>query len=67
MASGVRPIRSKIDGQLLLYKFTLPKDYKGEKPLDYLDYVVFQASQDGKGPCRVIAKGIFDAHWRPAN
>jgi hypothetical protein len=27
MSSGVRPFRSKIDGQLLLYKFSLPKDY----------------------------------------
>lgn len=27
MISGVRPVRSKIDGQLLLYKFRLPKDY----------------------------------------
>src|SRR6185503_20784859 len=27
MTSGVRPVRSKIDGQLLLYKFRLPQDY----------------------------------------
>ena len=27
MTSGERPFRSRIDGQLLLYKFKLPKDY----------------------------------------
>jgi hypothetical protein len=31
MTSGVRPVRSKIDGQLLLYKFRLPKDYDPAK------------------------------------
>jgi hypothetical protein len=31
MTSGVRPVRSKIDGQLLLYKFRLPKDYDPKK------------------------------------
>jgi pimeloyl-ACP methyl ester carboxylesterase len=31
MMSGVRPVRSGIDGQLLLYKFTLPKDYDPAK------------------------------------
>jgi hypothetical protein len=31
MNSGVRPFRSKIDGQLLLYKFSLPKNYDAKK------------------------------------
>ena len=31
MVNGVRPIRSKIDGQLLLYHFTLPADYDPAK------------------------------------
>src|ERR1043165_2905279 len=31
MTSGVRPVRSRIDGQLLLYKVSLPKDYDPRK------------------------------------
>lgn len=31
MVSGVRPFRSRIDGQILLYKFSLPKDYDSTK------------------------------------
>jgi len=31
MTNGVRPFRSKIDGQVLLYKFSLPKDYDAAK------------------------------------
>jgi len=36
MTSGIRPLRSKIDGQILFYVFKLPKDYDPKKkyPVD---------------------------------
>jgi pimeloyl-ACP methyl ester carboxylesterase len=47
------------------YVLLLPERYLGDRPLDYPDYVVFQASQDAKRPGRVVAKGLFDSRWEP--